>query len=251
VTTHVYCILPRGARVGLPSDLMGIADAPVRELDVDGLSVWVSDVPPGTAASMVAIQTHNAVVEAAMAAGVTPAPVRYGQRFIDDAACARGLGRMAESLDAVTRSVQGFVEMTLVLTPSTRHMLRDLQPVPVPGLTIDQPGQGRRYLESLRARDAATAGVRHALDALASRLGLAAQRFARATAQHDNPTMMPLRTISHLVSRDLVEAYRDAVSAVKGGAEYRFLIVGPRPPYSFCAVGNDKDGGRHGIKLAG
>jgi hypothetical protein len=44
--------------------------------------------------------------------------------FADDAACRDALSSRAASVERLVTTVQGFVEMTLVLTPSTRRMLR-------------------------------------------------------------------------------------------------------------------------------
>ena len=60
---------------------------------------------------------------------------------------------------------------------------------------------------------------------------------------------MPLRAISHLVERELVDRYRDAARAVHPTSDYRFLIVGPRAPYSFC--GDFIDGRRTWIEAGG
>ena len=60
---------------------------------------------------------------------------------------------------------------------------------------------------------------------------------------------MPFRTISHLIARDVVEPYKRAVAAVEASKEFRFLVIGPRAPYSFCAL-TAGDGGSHGMKLA-
>jgi hypothetical protein len=59
---------------------------------------------------------------------------------------------------------------------------------------------------------------------------------------------MPLRTISHLVRREDVPAYREAIETVRGGREFRFLVIGPRAPYSFSALSDS--GGAHGMNLA-
>lgn len=251
MTTHLYCILPRAASAPIPAGLVGIDAAPVRTLATNGIVAWVSDAIVKPSTSLEGIQAHNAVVEAALDTGTTPAPVRYGQRFTDDIACEAALHRVAPSVEEVLDDIQGSVEMTLILTPSTKRMLRDLEPVPSPEIIEQDSNPGRRYLDALRAREAATGAVRRAMDALAQRLTDAVRRFVRRSADHEQFTRMPLRTISHLVANELVEQYRDGLRAVTAGAEFRFLVVGPRAPYSFCAIGSGGDGAsRHGIKLA-
>lgn len=248
MSTHLYCLLPRDPRVTMPSGLLGIDAAPVRALTTDGLVAWVSDATPRSKATYEGIRAHDAVVQAALDTGTTPAPVRFAQQFISDEACRHQLDRVSDSIVAMLVGLQGFVEMTLILTPSTKRMLRDLEPV-LPQLQPEQPGAGREYLESLRAREAASATVRRAMDPLAERLARASEPFVRRSATHAEQLRMPMRTISHLVARDQVDAYRRAIQAVRCGPDCRFLVVGPRPPYSFCGLGGAK-GGNHGIKLA-
>jgi hypothetical protein len=232
----------------MPAGLAGIGAAPVRTLATDAIVAWVSDTASPSERSIEGIRAHNDVVQAALETGITPAPVRFGHRFADDAACRDALDRIAPSVADVLSALQGYVEMTLILTPSTGRMLRDLQPV-IPQLLIEGTGPGKRYLETLRAREAATGTVRRAMDALTQRLGDAVQRIVRRSSTHEDLPRMPLRTISHLVARDLIDAYREALAAVKAGSEFRFLVVGPRAPYSFCGIGPSGDE-HHGIKLA-
>jgi hypothetical protein len=248
VTTHLYCVLPNDEHSRVPDGLPGLDGAPVRALTVDHLVAWVSDVDSRGAIAISGVKTHDAVVETALATGSTPVPARFGQRFADDDACREALRRQSGAIEAVLGTVQGFVEMTLLLTPSTKRMVNDLQPV-LPDMVGDGPGIGRRYLESLRAREAATGAVRQALDALAQRLAQAAHRFIRRVAVQDNLPRMPFRTVSHLISRDLVDQYRAEIGMVHPTGDFRFLIIGPRAPYSFSALGS-AGSGAHGMKLA-
>jgi hypothetical protein len=59
---------------------------------------------------------------------------------------------------------------------------------------------------------------------------------------------MPLRTISHLIARNDIAQYREAIATVRSSREFRFLVIGPRAPYSFCGLGEDS--GKHGMNLA-
>ena len=60
---------------------------------------------------------------------------------------------------------------------------------------------------------------------------------------------LPLRTISHLIARASIRQYRRAVRAVKADGEFRFLLIGPRAPYSFCSLAGEPVG-THGMNLA-
>jgi hypothetical protein len=249
VTTHLYCVLPYAIRGEVPAGLSGVAGARVRALPVDGLVAWVSDAERGLAVSIDGIRAHNDVVEAAMATGSTPVPARFGQRFDNDDACRNALASRADAVEPLLATMQGLVEMTLIITPSTRRMVGELEPVLPEMFDPTTQGAGRRYLDTLRKREMKTGEINHATDDVADALNAAAQPFVRRTLAHQAVTPLPLRTISHLIARDDVDSYQAAVRGVEGGAEFRFLVIGPRAPYSFCALGEEA-GGTHGMNLA-
>jgi hypothetical protein len=248
MSTHLYCILPHEMRGSIPPGLIGLAGARVRALPVDEIVAWVSDVEREVRVSVEGVRAHDAVVEAALQTGTTPVPARFGQRFRDDDACRAALSSRVASVETLLATIQGFVEMTLIITPSTRRMLRDLQPVIPELLEPSLHGAGRHYLETLQAREAATGAVRSAMDDLAGALNAAVEPLVRRSAVHEQLTRLPFRTISHLISREAVPEYKRAVTVVPADLEFRFLLVGPRAPYSFCALGDS--GGTHGMNLA-
>lgn len=247
MSTHLYCILPHAHRGDVPPGLSGVEGERVRALPLEHIVAWVSDAQRGRPVSYDVIRAHDAVVEAALATGATPMPARFGQTFTDDSACATALSRRSASVETVLEGLQGCVEMTIIITPSTRRMLRDLEPV-VPEM-LDAPGVGRRYLESLRAREAISGTVAQASDELAVRLEAAVEVLLRKKAKPRSVLRMPMLTLSHLIDRGNVDAYREALSKVKAGPELRFLLIGPRAPYSFSSLGAET-GGAHGMNLA-
>jgi hypothetical protein len=220
----------------------------VRTLFVDGLVAWVSDVARQLPVSVDGVRAHDAVVEAALETGTTPVPARFGQRFASDDACREALRSRAASVESVLADVQGSVEMTLILTPSTRRMIRDLEPVLPEMFDSEEEGPGRRYLDSLRKKEAVTGAVKSAIDELAKALNKAAGALVRRATVLEQVSPLPLRTISHLIARDDVADYMSAVASVEAGGDLRFLLIGPRAPYSFSALTDS--GGRHGMKLA-
>jgi gas vesicle protein GvpL/GvpF len=248
MSTHLYCVLPHAMRASIPAGLSGLAGARVRALPVEGIVAWVSDVARELRVSIEGVRAHDAVVEAALETGTTPVPARFGQRFKDDDACRAALSSRATSVESLLSTMQGFVEMTLIITPSTRRMLRDLQPVIPEMLEPPTRGAGRQYLETLQAREAATGAVRTAMDKVANALNAAAEPFVRRAAVHEQLTRLPFRTISHLIQREAIADYKRAVGDVPSDLEFRFLLIGPRAPYSFCALGDS--GGTHGMNLA-
>ena len=94
-----------------------------------------------------------------------------------------------------------------------------------------------------------TGAVRSALDDLAAQLDAATRDWVVRSAVHDQVTRLPLRTISHLVARGSIRQYRRAIAEVKPDGEFRFLLIGPRAPYSFCSLTGEPVG-THGMKLA-
>lgn len=138
--------------------------------------------------------------------------------------------------------------MTLLVTPSTRRMLHDLEPVLPEMADVETEGAGRRYLDALRKREMASGAVRTAMDSMTLQLSEAIGSLARRTTVHQSMTPMPLRTISHLVSREDLAKYQAAVAAIPGNGEFRVLVVGPRAPYSFSRL--SASGGAHGMNLA-
>jgi hypothetical protein len=117
----------------------------VRALPVNGLVAWVSDVARGVPVTVDGVKAHDAVVEAALETGSTPVPARFGQRFDDDEACRAALNSRGPTVETLLATMQGLVEMTLLITPSTRRMIRDLEPVipasHTPSFDIDSDAQ--------------------------------------------------------------------------------------------------------------
>jgi hypothetical protein len=94
----------------------------------------------------------------------------------------------------------------------------------------------------------ATGAVRAGMDELAEQLTSAVGSIARRTMILQTATPMPLRTISHLVARADLARYKASLERVHASGEFRFLVIGPRAPYSFSALSDS--GGAHGMNLA-
>jgi hypothetical protein len=248
MTTHLYCVLPHRVHASVPPGLSGLAGAAVRALSVADLVAWVSDAARSLSVSVEGVRAHDAVVEAALETGSTPVPARFGQRFDDDDACCAALASRAASVASLLATMQGYVEMTLIITPSTRRMVRDLEPVIPEMIEPDSTGAGRRYLDALRKRENTTGAVKKAIDELARALSEAAGPLVQRAMVHQSVTPLPLCTISHLVARGDVPRYKEAIAGVRSGSEFRYLMIGPRAPYSFSAL--SESGSAHGMNLA-
>lgn len=249
---HLYCIVPNARRGAVPPTpgLSGVSSGRVRALPLGDFSVWVSDVDRELPIRIDGVKAHDAVVEAALATGSTPVPARFGQRFDDDEACVAALERHGAFVAQLLAMVHGRVEMTLLVAPSTRRMLRDLEPVIPITTPSSERGPGRTYLESLRSKEDSTRQVRDGATALAERISSAVEPFVQRTATHQAVTRLPMLTVSHLIGRVAIDEYRTTAQAVPTGAELRLLVIGPRAPYSFCTLKADDIGG-HGMNLAG
>jgi hypothetical protein len=245
MSTHLYCVLP-GDAPEVPSELRGVEGATVHALSVNGLVAWVSDVQANGPVSIDGVRSHDAVVEAALELGSTPLPARFGQRFVDDDACREALLQRSALIETLLSSIQGLVEMTILITPSTRRMLRELEPVIPEMFEPGVAGPGRKYLETLRSREAATGSAARATEALARRVGEATANIVRKSLSHLSG---PFRTVSNLLSREDVAEFKRAVALVDRGLEFQFLVIGPRAPYSFSALKSDT-GSIHGMNLA-
>ncbi|HLZ07766.1 MAG TPA: GvpL/GvpF family gas vesicle protein, partial [Chloroflexota bacterium] len=117
----------------------------------------------------------------------------------------------------------------LIVTPSTRRMVHDMEKE-----TPEAPLDGTATLPGRR---------------LIGRIHEAVAPWTKGQATHEPVVRRLLMTASHLIEREASEAYRAAVASVPAGPDLRVLVVGPRAPYSFCAVsGNGL--GTHGMNLA-
>ncbi len=145
--------------------------------------------------------------------------------------CRVGRRRSSRSL----ATMQGFVEMTLIITPSTRRMLRDLEPVLPEMFDPDSAGAGRRYLETLRAREDGDGRGSVAHWTSSPRNSMRQRRIGVvARAVHRSVTPMPLRTISHLIARDVDSRSTGARCArSKADGEFRFLRHRPARAVQF------------------
>lgn len=221
---YLYCVLPAGQEP--PAGLRGIEDARVEAIVESGLTLWTSPLPRRPAATIEAIQQHNAVVEAAMAAGVTPVPLRFGQYVRRPELAAR----VAEHRDRWRSALAGFAGCAeygvRVIEPERAAPARDVR---------RRPESGRAYLEAL----ARSAGLDRERQARAE--ALAAELRARLgdVIAHDRVEPLPsahgLASIAHLVHRDRVDEYTTLIDAARAElSELRFLTSGPWPPYSFA-----------------
>ncbi len=222
---YLYCIL-RATREP-PPNLPGIDGAPVRAIDLSGLGAWVSEsaattvVPsPGRA------RDHDRVVRAALESE-TPLPARFGQIVAGENELRAALSERRALLEAALERVEGAVEMTV-------RML-----VPAPGPTgkarVGQGAErGRRYLERVAALQREERNVLAKAGLIRDRVNAAVGDLVRAHAFAGAVAGSTLATLSHLVPRERIDAYRGALQTLREeDPALAIMVSGPWAPYSF------------------
>jgi len=223
---YAYC-LTQGIDLP-PESSNGINGAPVRLIRVENFSLLVTDFPGDT----VPVNRDNALAHAAVVRSVldqtTPLPFRFGtlvaQQQLESYVAARH-----DALKAKLERVRGCVEMSVKIIwdrPWTEE-----PPVKEP----DKPGtaflvEKRRELLGTEARATEAKQIADWLEE-----GL--RDVVRERTIQTNTTEKLLVTAAHLVERNSVEKYREAVkNATLERPELHFLASGPWPPYSFANI---------------
>lgn len=231
--TYLYCLTRDSAEP--PAGLLPPGGGPVRSINAGPLAAWVATVPAAPEPSAGALRHHDTVTSAALAAGSTPLPVRFGETFEDDAACVASLAERRDEILAALARVEGRVEMTVAIR-------LDALPGPSPQ-PVDSPkaGPGRRYLEQLRVGRHHEQILRQQGHVLSRPIVNAVRALVRdeRAALRSSP---PIFLVSHLIDRDSVADYRRLASAALGvapvGAPPRAAVRGPTAPYSFAGLGS-------------
>jgi hypothetical protein len=233
MVTYLYCVLRAdGAE---PPRMTGVGGKPVRSLLVDranALQAWVATV--GEEAFRVSGQAlgaqaflHNEVVSAALAMQQTPLPARFGSHFADDSACVALLGTRATELRQALDRLDGMAEMSVLIVPPPRALAATSEELP----DRHEPAAGRRYLEIVRERTRRIDALRAVIDAVATDVDNAVKGMVRGEAR--TPRSEGIISIAHLLPREEIARYREAVRGVATVGEVRLIVAGPRAPYSF------------------
>lgn len=224
---YLYCVL-RATREP-PDDLLGIDRSPVRAVDLGGLGAWVSDLATTpVVASPTRAQSHDRVVRAALESE-TPLPARFGQVVPTEAELRTLLSERREALESALKRVDGAIEMTV-------RML-------VPASTSDSAahavgetgkGRGHEYLERVAALQRQERNVLAKAGIVRDRVSSAVGRLVRAESFSGAVAGSSLATVSHLVPRENIDAYRNALLALRSeDPALAIMVSGPWAPYSF------------------
>ena len=229
---YLYCLLR--ATVDPPPALLGIDGAPVRAVEVEGLRAWISEMPHRQIAPTVArARDHDRVVRAAMEIE-TPLPARFGQVVADAAALEHVIASRREGLAIALESIAGAVEMTVRVR--IQPMTAPAQSSPAPA-SVEQ-GRGRRYLEQVAAAHRREQNVLAEERVVCERVRQAVGPLVRAEAFAGTSAGSSFASLSHLVPRDRITAYRSAIQALRvDDPALSLRVTGPWAPYSFTRIG--------------
>ncbi len=209
---------------------MGIDGAPVRAIDLGGLGAWLSDTAATTVVpSPERAREHDRVVRAALERG-TPLPARFGQVVADDKELIAALSDRRSALEAALDKVQGAVEMTVrMLVATPRTAAGEKAPAAVEGTV-----SGRRYLERVAALQREERNVLAKAEIIRDRVSSAVGDLVRAQSFTGAVAGSSLATLSHLVPREHIEAYRGALQSLREeDPALAIMVSGPWAPYSF------------------
>lgn len=238
--TYVYGVVPATADVPKGP---GIADAPVRRLDENGIAALVSDVEPdGLHFGREAMTTHARVLEEALGAD-TVLPMRFGivmpsdESVRDDLLRAHG-PQLRDQLDGLS----GTVEFKLRGTYDEQQLMREVvqgdREVARLRETVRKAPEDATYYARIQLGELVAASVERIRQADAAAIldRLAPLALAVQTAEpgHERVAL----NASFLIARDRVAAFDDAVEDVgRAHAErIRFKYTGPLPPHSFVQM---------------
>ena len=220
---YLYCVLPADAP---DPSVAGIDGVPLRSLRAHGVTVWVADVARAPQPDLDRIRAHDAVIRAAMDAGRTPVPIRFGQvAGSDDDVRAHLAGR---DYRPDLERVSGCVEFGIRIVDPEVSDAAEPEP-PAPGGT----GTGAAYMRKLAARVRALERTRaRALEAahgLNDELGPLVRESRIAPSERP-----PGAVVAHLVQTSATDAYvARARELSHGRPPLRIVVTGPWPPYSF------------------
>jgi hypothetical protein len=223
---HLYCIVPAGCAP--PAGLAGVGGAAVATAGVAPPLCWLSQHGTRPDATVGHAAQHHAVVQAALRAGVTPVPLRFGQWFVSAEAAADAVAARADAWNAALRRVHGCVEYGI-------RIEADVPNVAARDVRGSHAGAGTAYMQELlrvRAQDEVRRGAAEALVAFVAERAGPLVRAAHVAPARGAGALVEL---AHLVTREDEEEYRKLIRDVASArADVRILVTGPWPPWSFA-----------------
>lgn len=204
---------------------------PVRAVDLGGLGAWVSDTVAGAIpATPDRARHHDRVVRTALERE-TPLPVRFGQIVTDEAALAEIVSSRRATFESALERVAGTVEMTVRLLVPSGAGVADAGHA-TDSVKGDMPG--RDYLEQVAAVQRQERNVLATEEIVRGRVSSAVRGLVRAESFAGATSGSRMGTLSHLVARENIEAYRSALLGLRDEEPgLAIMVSGPWAPYSF------------------
>lgn len=236
--TYLYCL--RTDPTEPPAGLTGVDGAVVHAIHVSGLMAWVSDVREKVTPTVDRVKAHDAVCAAALAAGETPLPIRFGQTFPDDPSVMSGIAERESVLRSRLARIAGCVELRLVMLrepePESEDPTADADTLNATVARTDPSrgadGPGTAFLKRLArrgradlAREVGCEEVRHAIRSAAKAL---------IVGQYPCESARGISFFPVLVRRAEVDAFRSAVAETLRIKAIPLSVLGPFAPYSFA-----------------
>ncbi|MGQ0714991.1 MAG: GvpL/GvpF family gas vesicle protein [Gemmatimonadaceae bacterium] len=228
---YLYCLLR--STIDPPADLLGVDDLTVQSVEAGTLRAWVSEIEQSTITpSAERARAHDGVVRTAMSRE-TPLPARFGQVVADHAALEESVSPHSAAFQAALDAVAGAVEMTVrVLVSGARGEAGRAS------RAVVGEGTGRAYLERLAATHRQERNVLAEEQIVRDRVSSAVRSLVRAESFAGARPGSTIATLSHLVTRERVDAYRSAIQVLRTEDPALVIMVsGPWAPYSFTQVG--------------
>jgi hypothetical protein len=229
---YLYCLL-RAARKP-PAHLLGIDGAPVRTIDLGGFGAWVSDFSEATVApSPDRARSHDRVVRAVLDEE-TPLPARFGQVVATEADLTQVVSSRRIAFESALQMVAGTVEMTVrVLLPSSAEAVETDQGPSSKEAVVS----GRSYLQRVAAVQRQERNLLAEGGIVRERVNSAVGDLVRAESFAGATSGSTMATVSHLVPRENVHAYRSALLVLRDAEPALAIMVsGPWAPYSFTEI---------------
>lgn len=174
------------------------------------------------------VQQHNAVIEAAVNAEITPVPLRFGQWAHDASVFEQVVEENADWYAERLKTFAGALEFGVrVVRPDKASPARDVR--------VEQAASGVEYMNALRERVAAGRAESGEVEAVRTGITEILGALVREERVEEARTPHGIITVSHLVSRPQFDEYREQAQALRiRFPEMRFLVSGPWMPYSFA-----------------
>ena len=218
--TYLYGLI-RSVDADRVPRVAGLHGGAVRTVRCDAVAGIASTVDADTVVPTAdVIRAHDDVLRAVAEAGVTALPVRFAQTFpADESPCEylRDRPQLARTLDAYA----GCVEMHVVMPTAAGNL--EWARASRGNVPAELQGPGLAYLESIRA-------------AQTGRADFALKPMLGPVVQAEHPSLLSGGrgvSFAHLIRREDIPAYREAVASFPALAEAS--VIGPLPLYSFTA----------------